>query len=93
MQILDHGVGFWYLLEEKGTYYLDIHCSQGFASFSILIQLTDKESKGYQTGGKTFVDELASSIDCGDKTRHIKGEIEERANAAIYAWLRLKNLS
>jgi hypothetical protein len=93
MQVIDHAKGFWYLLEENGSYYLDIHCSQGFASFSILIQLTDKESKDYQTGGKAFIDELASSIDCGNTARHIKGETEERATAAIYTWLGLKNPS
>lgn len=93
MQVLDHAQGFWYLLEENSLFYLDINCPRGHWDFSVLTQLTREESSEYQALGTSFLNELAITVCNAGSARQLEGEIQERATAAIYAWLGLKNSS
>jgi hypothetical protein len=86
MQVIDHAIGFWYCLKKDSSYYLDVHCSHGFASFSVLIKLTEDEREKFETEGKDFLNHLAETVSCSSTDRHIKGEMLARSDKAIMDW-------
>jgi hypothetical protein len=89
MRVIDHSESSWYLLEEKGSYYFDVHCTHSFVSFSILIQLNSEEYKEYHALGKVFLEYFAAKINYLSKEyqpRHIQGDVLARPYETIMAW-------
>ncbi len=89
MRVIDHSEGSWYLLEEKGIYYIDVYCSQSFVSFSMLIELNAEEYKEYHALGKVFLEYFATKINYGSaeyKPRQVQGEVLARSYETIMAW-------
>jgi hypothetical protein len=91
MKVIDYESWSWFLLEEAGTYYLDVHTSSSFVSWSTVIRLTSEETNEYRASGHHYITKLASDIQYYSQdervtSRNIHGEIGEQVHAAIMSW-------
>ena len=62
MNVLDHEPYGWFLLEESGTLYLDVHCSHGVVDYGVLLILNAAERSAYKAEGHAYLDQLAYDI-------------------------------
>lgn len=99
MKVIDHEPYAFYLLEQDGRFYLDAYCSHSFFDYSVLIALTEEETREFFAQGRTFVARLAYSIHYSApaalgsrspyKSRNLSiGDTPEaqKAHAAIMQW-------
>ncbi len=91
MRVVAHRPQLWFLAEEDGALFLDVNCSNGPAGFSVLARLTPEEAGDYAAAGDASLDRLADAIqNHGPDSfgeRDVGGEIGQRFNAAVTAWL------
>ena len=62
MKVVDHEPSAWFLLQDDDDYYLDVNCGRSAVGFSVTIQLTEVERKLYASGGRAYIDNLASQV-------------------------------
>lgn len=90
MHIVAHRPHAWFLAEEDGTLFLDVHCSSGAAGYTVLARLTAVEVADYTAAGDASLDRLATAIqDHGPDSfaqRDVGPEINRRFHATVMAW-------
>jgi hypothetical protein len=99
MKVVDQEPHAWFLLEDDGALYLDVHCSHSAIDYSVLIALDPAERSAYESGGHAYLDQLAYGIHYSApgvrgsaspfKDRNLAvgpGGESRRANAAIEGW-------
>lgn len=62
MNVIDHQPHAWYLLEDNGTLLIDAACSHSFVDYSVLIELNERELQNFESGGRSYLDQLAYDI-------------------------------
>ncbi len=63
MRYVDHGEGAWFLVEQKGAFYLQArYIVTSMVDDSALIRLDDTEAAAYRGGGHEYLSELAARI-------------------------------
>lgn len=62
MKVIDHEDFFWFLFEHEGQQYLDVNCSMGVFSYAFMILLNEEELALYLSGGRNYLNKLASDI-------------------------------
>ena len=61
MVVLDEEHMSWLLLQHENDMYLSVVCGT-VGMFTVEIQLTNSEASNYKSMGKSYIDQLASSI-------------------------------
>ena len=97
MRVIDEAAASWFLLEnEGGRLLLDVHCSQSFFDYSVLIELDAEERQRLHEKGRTYLDWLSHEIHYGApaikdsrspyKARNLTAEHGRRVMEAVQAW-------
>jgi hypothetical protein len=64
MRYVDHEPAAWFLVEDEGVLYLDARYTySALIDDSALIRLDDTELRGYLSGGRDYISDLARGID------------------------------
>lgn len=62
MKVLDHEPYAWFLFEDDGALYLDVHCSHSFVDYDMLMALNALETSAYEGEGRSYLNQLVRSI-------------------------------
>lgn len=97
MKILDEATVSWFLLEDEGgRLLLDVHCSQSFFDYSVLIELDAGERCRLHEEGRTYLDWLSHEVHYSApaikdsrspyKARNLTAEHGQQVTQAVQAW-------
>ena len=97
MRVLDEAAASWFLLEDEGgRLLLDVHCSQSFFDYSVLIKLDAEERCRLHEGGRTYLDWLSHKIHYSApavrdsrspyKARDLTAEHGQQVTKAVQVW-------
>lgn len=96
MKVTDHEPNSWFLFEVDGKHLLNVSCSHSFTGYDFKMHLNDEEILSYKEKGRTYLNELARTIDFSSpisklstskyKERYVCDEYSKQTLDAIEKW-------
>lgn len=97
MKVIDHELHFWFSIQHKSSFLIDVNCSHSFFGSSMLIELDDVETAEYLIHGKQYLNDLANNIQYyalytyNDRDKS-NDKISESINEAIMTFKKVSNI-
>jgi hypothetical protein len=98
MRVIDHEPQWWFLLEKKGEFFIDVNCSHSFIGYDVTVKLNSEETTRYKDKGRDFLSWLAEDIHNSVpvlkishspyKDRDISKQYSDEITAAVADWAR-----
>ncbi|MER2498860.1 hypothetical protein ABS858_22520 [Vibrio neptunius] len=88
MKVIESKPLAWFLLKREDEYYIDVHCSNGFVSFSAVVQLNNTEKATYRTHGIAFIESLGEAIANKSQYNHPRNIKDQALLNLVYEAIR-----
>jgi len=91
LQVKDHAPYVWFLFADGEDLLLDVNCSHGAVSYSIVLRLNPSERLEYAAGGHSYLNQLSEAAQHAGpgselQNRSLHTEYSEQTLQAVQRW-------